>query len=164
MKSAALLYLSLGAVALFTSACTTGAGEVSATIAPTSQEDFDTRMNACMADKGWIAIEATDGTYSFEVDDGQTDVFLTDNGACLETIVANQEAIKTDDEWRTVYGILVGVHDCLVGQRLDLPLPPSFQAWQDMDRNWGPYGDVPLDVMEERSVELEAACPRPTIW
>jgi hypothetical protein len=149
--------------ALLTACAGEQPGEPAST-APTSQEDFDARMNACMSDKGWEPVKGADGSFSFETTDEQKDVFLADNTACLEFIGANLEAEKSDDEWRDVHTMLVGVHDCLVAQDLDLPDPPSFQAWMDMDRAWGPYGDVPLDVIETRSSELEGACPQPTVW
>jgi hypothetical protein len=132
--------------------------------APTSQEDFDVRMNACMSDKGWEAVESADGSFNFVTTDEQKDVFLDDNSACLEFVGAGVEAEKSDAEWQDVYSMLVSVHDCLVAHDLDLPDPPSFQAWMDMDRKWGPYGDVPLEVIETRSAELEGACPQPTVW
>jgi len=134
------------------------------TTAPTSQQDFDRKMNACMAEKGWEAVQQPDGSFSFETTEEQRELFLDENLACLELIGANLEPVKSDEEWLAIYESLVEVHECLNAQGLQLPEPPSFQAWQDMQRNWGPYGDVPLDVIEERLSELEGACPQPTIW
>lgn len=132
--------------------------------APTSQQDLDVKMNACMAEQGWDAVEQADGSFNFETTDEQTELFLEASSACLELIGANLEPVKSDDEWRAIYESLVEVHECLNTQGLDLPAPPSFQAWQDMERNWGPYGDVPIEVIEERLSELEGACPQPTVW
>lgn len=132
--------------------------------APTSQQDLDAKMNACMADKGWDAIEQSDGSFNFETTDEQSDLFLEASSACLDQIGANLEPVKSDDEWLAIYESLVEVHDCLNTQNLDLPAPPSFQAWQDMERNWGPYGDVPIENIEERLSDLLAACPEPTVW
>lgn len=132
--------------------------------APTSQQDLDAKMNACMADKGWDAIEQSDGSFSFETTDEQSELFLEASSACLELIGANLEPVKSDDEWRAIYESLVEVHECLNTQGLELPAPPSFQAWQDIKRNWGPYGDVPIEDIEERLSELEGACPQPTVW
>jgi hypothetical protein len=118
------------------------------------------KLNDCMATKGWVPTEDAVGNFSFETTTEQQAQFLADNSDCIEAIGANLEPVKSEDEWSAVYEGLRQVHECLTDQGLDLPAPPSFQAWQDSGRNWGPFGDVPPDVMAERSVELERACPQ----
>lgn len=156
----------LAGLALALSGCSTVGPStvVQETTSPTSQQDFDAKMNACMAQQGWDAIQQPDGSYSFETTEEQRELFLQVNSACLELIGANLEPVKSDDEWRAIYESLVEVHECLNAQGLQLPEPPSFQAWQDMERNWGPYGDVPIEDIEQRLAELEGACPQPTVW
>lgn len=115
-----------------------------------------------MIDRGWTPRVDADGSSSFNVTNEQKDAFQSDNAECVELIGGNLEPVKSEEEWLEFYDRLVQTNRCLIEYGLDLPAPPTFQSWQDSGRNWGPYGDVPLEIIQEELPALEQACPQPS--
>lgn len=141
-----MVIAALAVLALTLSGCSSSApiAVVQQAAAPTSQQDFDVKMNACMAEQGWDAIQQADGSFSYETTDEQADLFLEANSACLELIGANLEPVKSDDEWRAIYESLVEVHECLNTQGLDLPAPRLFRRGKTWNETGAPTAMFPL--------------------
>lgn len=115
------------------------------------------RFAACMNERGWNVTVSEDGGVEGEYTDEQADRFTEDRDECNAFAGTNEELSPA--EYEEAYAALLDNRDCIIAQGYDLPQPPSYQAWRDMNAAWNPFVDLPPDLATSDLQALVEACP-----
>jgi hypothetical protein len=123
-------------------------------------------LAGCLAEKGWTVEVSADGGITFEGPDEQLEPYREAKSSCMDELgFARPEAPPiTLEMLEAAYAMQVDTLQCLRDEGYDeLSDPPSLQSYIDANAQWTPYAELPLQISEEDWMQLQVACPQPSL-
>lgn len=116
------------------------------------------KFATCMSESGWVVETSADGGVASEFPESQRDIYEAEAAICAQQ--AGSGVRPTEEQFEIGYQGLTDDHDCIVEAGYDLPPPPSYQAWREMDGRWNPFMEVPSSLSsDELEVLIELCTP-----
>lgn len=129
-------------------------------------QDFATKMAACLKESGWEVEVQPDNSYSIQLQEGQSDAYNAADAACAESLgLDNEPEALTDAQMKRLYAGFVALAGCLRDEGHEVRDIPSEQSFLD-DAVFDPYGELRdprrSDALsDDEYYELLQVCPRP---
>lgn len=64
----------------------------------------------------------------------------------------------SEEQFEVGYEALLDDRECIVDAGYLLPLPPSYQAWREIDGRWNPFSELPPSLTQEEIAALITLC------
>lgn len=118
-----------------------------------------------MTERGWTVEISDEGISSGLIPDGQLEKYEAANEECFSLLPPEVGFDGLPDrERRRNYDYFVHTRECLVNGGVDLPAPPSYEAWTESKGAWRPYSDIPDDQIFELYERFKDICPEVPEW
>ena len=111
---------------------------------------------ACMSEAGWPVQIAEDGGVESEFPESQRDVFRAQEILCAERSAPGSD--PTEAQFEAGYEGLLEDRLCIVEAGYELPPPPTYQAWRDINGQWNPFVDLPDSLTGDEMEHLIEIC------
>ncbi len=120
----------------------------------------DPALIVCMRERGW-GLTLDGNGYTIDLDNAQIDAYYADLDTCQSELPV--EDPLTDEQYRRLYELLIGVAECLAERGYETH-PPEMQVFVDSKAEWNPYAELSFEanVPASELVTVEKSCPQPT--